>query len=66
MAQRYEIRMRGRLPESLVERFAPLEAAVQPDFILLTGVLPDRAALHGVLAQIKALGLELLEVRSIP
>jgi hypothetical protein len=27
------------------------------------GVLPDQSALHGVLAQIEALGLELLEVR---
>ena len=28
--------------------------------------LPDRAALHGVLAEIEALGLELLEVRRLP
>jgi hypothetical protein len=32
---------------------------------VLTGVLEDRAALFGVLAQIEALGLELLEVRRI-
>ena len=31
----------------------------------LTGVLEDRAALFGVLAQIEALGLDLLEVRRI-
>jgi hypothetical protein len=30
---------------------------------VLTGPLPDQAALHGVLAQIEALGLELLELR---
>ena len=28
--------------------------------------LPDRAALYGVLAEIEALGLELLEVRRLP
>ena len=30
---------------------------------VLTGRLPDQAALHGVLAQIEALGLELIEIR---
>jgi hypothetical protein len=30
---------------------------------VLTGALPDQAALHGVLAQVEALGLELLELR---
>ena len=33
---------------------------------VLTGVLEDRAAMFGVLAQIEALGLELLEVRHVP
>jgi hypothetical protein len=33
---------------------------------VLTGPLPDRAALYGVLVQIEALGLELLEVRRLP
>jgi hypothetical protein len=33
---------------------------------LLTGALPDQAALHGVLAEIEALGLELLEVKRLP
>ena len=30
---------------------------------VLTGSLPDRSAVFGVLAQIEALGLELLELR---
>jgi predicted outer membrane lipoprotein len=30
---------------------------------VLTGALPDQAALFGVLSQVEALGLELLEVR---
>jgi hypothetical protein len=33
---------------------------------VLTGLVEDRSALFGVLAQIEALGLELLEVRQIP
>jgi hypothetical protein len=32
---------------------------------VLTGVLEDRSAVFGVLAQIEALGLELLELRHI-
>ena len=32
---------------------------------MLAGALPDQAALHGVLAEIEALGLELLEVRRL-
>jgi hypothetical protein len=32
---------------------------------VLTGMLEDRSALFGVLAQIEALGLELLELRQI-
>jgi hypothetical protein len=33
---------------------------------VLTGLLEDRSALFGVLAQIEALGLELVELRQIP
>jgi len=33
---------------------------------VLTGVFADQAALYGVLAEIEALGLELIEVRHLP
>jgi len=33
---------------------------------VLAGALPDQAALHGVLSEIEALGLELLEIRRLP
>ena len=32
---------------------------------VLTGLIEDRSALFGVLAQIEALGLELLELRQV-
>jgi hypothetical protein len=32
---------------------------------VLTGLLEDQSAVYGVLAQIEALGLELLEVRQV-
>jgi hypothetical protein len=46
--------------------FPALQARVSGGDTVLTGPLPDRAALHGVLAEIEALGLELLEVRRLP
>jgi hypothetical protein len=65
-AQRYEIRVRGRLGRTLLGAFPALHADTRDDDTLLTGGLADQAALHGVLAQIEALGLELLEVRRVP
>ena len=59
----YEIRVRGLLSERLLGAFPDLEAETQGGETLLSGGLPDQSALHGVLAQIEALGLELLEVR---
>jgi hypothetical protein len=43
--------------------FPALHAEPDGDDTLLTGPLPDQAALYGVLDQIEALGLELLDVR---
>ncbi len=61
----YEIRVRGHLGETLLTAFPRLHATVGSGETTLTGVLPDQAALHGVLAQIQALGLELLEVHRV-
>ena len=41
-------------------------SALKDTDTVLTGLLEDRSALFGVLAQIEALGLDLLEVRQIP
>jgi len=45
--------------------FPDLHAQAQGEDTLLTGALPDQAALQGALAQIGALGLELIEVRRL-
>lgn len=60
---RYEIRIRGVLGESLLAAFPGLHGEAKDGETLLTGALTDQAALHGILAQIEALGLELLELR---
>ncbi len=59
----YEIRVRGLLGGALLDAFPSLHAQADGTETVLTGPLVDRAALYGVLAQIEALGLELLEVR---
>jgi len=64
--RRYEISVRGHLGETMRVAFPGLQAQPRGGDTVLTGALPDRAALHGVLAEIEALGLELLEVRRVP
>ena len=63
---RYRIRVRGHLGQTIRGAFPGLQARASGGDTVLTGPLPDRAALHGVLAEIEALGLELLEVRRLP
>ena len=63
--QRYEIRVRGRLGETICSAFPDLQARPGGDDTVLAGTLADQAALYGVLAQVEALGLELIEVRRI-
>ena len=65
-AQRYRICVRGPLGETICSAFPALQARASGADTVLTGSLPDPAALHGVLAEIEALGLELLEVRRLP
>jgi hypothetical protein len=59
----YEIRVRGRLGKMLLTAFPGLSARADGTDTVLAGPLPDQAALFGVLGQVEALGLELLELR---
>lgn len=63
---RYELRIRGHLGETILGAFEGLAAEARGSDTVLTGVVRDQAALHGVLAQVAALGLELLELRRLP
>jgi len=62
---RCEIVVRGLLSETLLAAFPTLSAEAHGAETVLVGTLSDQAALYGVLAQIEALGLELIEVRRI-
>src|ERR1700739_2967433 len=46
----YEIRVRGLLGETLLGAFPGLRARADGTETMLTGALPDQAALHGVLS----------------
>jgi len=63
---RYEIRIRGRLTDSMLAVFEGLTASVEPGETVLRGPVRDQAALYGLLDRIQSLGLELVEVRRLP
>lgn len=64
LARRYEIRVRGPIGPKMLQAFPTLTAHKGGQDTLLTGALPDQSALYGVIHQLEALGLDLLEVRS--
>jgi hypothetical protein len=63
---RYRIRVGGHLGPTICSAFPALQAQASGGDTVLTGPLCDRAALYGMLAEIEALGLELIEVRRLP
>jgi hypothetical protein len=50
----------------MLSAFPGLRSEVDGRDTVLSGVVPDQAALHGVLSRIEAMGLELVEVRRLP
>ena len=62
----YEIRVRGTLDSRWADWFDGLAIAPQPDDeTLLVGPVAHQAALHGLLAKIRDLGLPLLSVKRV-
>ena len=60
----YLIRIRGHLGATMLSAFPALAPQQDGAHTVLTGLL-DRSALYGVLAEIEALGLDLIEVRQL-
>jgi hypothetical protein len=60
----YLIRINGHLGATVLSAFPALAPRRHGAHTVLTGLL-DHAALYGVLAEIEALGLDLLEVRQL-
>jgi hypothetical protein len=61
----YRIRIRGRLGLTALSAFPSMDHELTGSETVLTGQLDDRSALFGVLAQIEALGLDLIELRQL-
>jgi hypothetical protein len=61
----YTIRIRGRLGPTTLSAFPSMVSELKGGETVLTGPLEDRSAMFGVIGQIEALGLELLELRQI-
>ena len=57
-----EIRVRGPIGPTLMQAFPTLTATRSGHDTLLTGSLHDQSALYGVINQLEALGLQLLEI----
>ena len=60
----YAIHVRGHLGATLLSAFPALVPERRGAHTVLTGLL-DRSALYGVLAEIEALGLDLLEIQKL-
>ena len=60
----YLIRISGHLGATVLSAFPAMAPHHHGAHTVLTGLL-DRSALYGVLAEIEALGLDLLEIRKL-
>jgi hypothetical protein len=61
----YEIRVAGAVPERDLRDMGAVTLSVDRVNTVLYGV-PDQSALYGLLARLRALGVEVVEVRRIP
>jgi hypothetical protein len=63
----YQIRVKGHLDAAWADWFEGLTITNQEDGkAMLSGSLPDQAALHGILNRISSLGLSLVSVNAVP
>jgi hypothetical protein len=61
----YEIRLRGRLDSRWSARFDAMTLTSGDGFSLLRGPVVDQAALHGLLHQLRDIGLPLVSVTQV-
>jgi hypothetical protein len=61
----YEIRLQGRLEPRWTARFENMTLTTGAGFTMLTGPVVDQAALHGLLHQLRDMGLPLVSVLQV-
>ncbi len=63
MPEYYEVKVKGHLDDRWSKWFAGLQLSyLQGDVTLISGVLPDQGALHGLLERVRDLNLTLVSV----
>lgn len=61
----YEVWVSGTLPPEVVDELGDVQVQTVPPSTVVSGVVPDQAALLGMLARLRAMGLEVTELRRV-
>jgi hypothetical protein len=64
-AANYEIRIKGRISESLLPAFEGLAVTTEPVETIVYGPIADQEAVHKLLIKLESLGLEVVEFRRL-
>lgn len=64
-ATAYQIRLKGALDSSWSDWFDGFSICVEGNATLLSGIVPDQSALHGILAKINDLGLSIVSIERL-
>ena len=62
----YEIRVSVLVPQDVLVEIEGMRVVVEPVHTVLRGVVPDQAALHGIISRLQRVGFDLVEVRRLP
>jgi len=65
MSEEYAFRITGKLTSALMAALHPLEVTATTTETVLVGDVIDNAELHGLIARIEALGLDLVELQRL-
>ena len=65
-AANYEIRIKGRVSDSLLPAFEGMEVTTEPVETIVYGPIADQEAVHRLLIKLESLGLEVVEFRRLP
>ena len=64
--QIFEVRVAGLMSEESLDRLGDVEVSSQELRTVLTGQFRDQAELHGFLARLRSLSLDIVEIRRVP
>ena len=65
MTPTYEVKVAGIVPQQDLLELGAVGIVSERASTVLSGEISDQAALHGLLARLRALGLEVVEVRQV-